>query len=171
MSFYFLLSILALQRLGELRVGNDNLEQGRKRLVSPPDEGEARRMMILHSAWFVACAAEFTLAGSLVPAPWFLAGIAILAGCQFVRHQSMHLLGKQWVHLPVAFHGQKIVKEGIYRITRHPNYLAVVIEIAVVPLLGRANFTAILFSAANGIFLWQRIKAEETQLKLARRSS
>jgi methyltransferase len=60
------------------------------------------------------------------------------------------------------------VKEGIYRFTKHPNYFVVVIEIALVPLLGQAYATAILFSAANGIFLWQRIKTEEHQLQLAR---
>ena len=44
---------------------------------------------------------------------------------------------------------------------RHPNYLAVVIEIAAVPLIGGAIFTAIIFSVGNALILAVRIPAEE----------
>jgi methyltransferase len=44
---------------------------------------------------------------------------------------------------------------------RHPNYLAVVIEIAAVPLIGGAIFTAIIFSIGNALILAVRIPAEE----------
>ncbi len=50
---------------------------------------------------------------------------------------------------------------GPYRFMRHPNYLAVVIEIAAVPMIGGAIFTAIAFSIGNALLLAVRIPTEE----------
>jgi methyltransferase len=56
------------------------------------------------------------------------------------------------------------VAAGPYQFIRHPNYLAVVIEFATLPLIGGALLTAIIFSILNFVVLYQRIRAEEQQL-------
>ena len=53
---------------------------------------------------------------------------------------------------------------GPYRYVRHPNYCAVVLEIACIPLIGGLVITAILFSLANAILLAFRIPLEERAL-------
>lgn len=168
MIFYALLGALVFQRLHEVQMGNENLSSVWEKLVEPPNKSEMRQMFVLHSSWFLSCALEYLIIGELIAPPLFLAGILILCFCQWIRFKSMSALGKSWIHLPVAFKGQKIVNTGIYRYCNHPNYLVVAIEIALVPLMGKAYFTAAVFSLINLVFLKRRIQWEEMQLKKVR---
>ena len=56
------------------------------------------------------------------------------------------------------------ITRGIYRWMRHPNYVAVVIEIAALPLVRGCWITAIVFTLANAWILSIRIPAEENAL-------
>ncbi|GAC1595005.1 MAG: hypothetical protein NVS4B10_03180 [Myxococcales bacterium] len=60
--------------------------------------------------------------------------------------------------------GEPPVTGGPYRFVRHPNYAAVVLELAAVPLIHGAFWTAALFSCANAALLAVRIRAEERAL-------
>jgi len=50
---------------------------------------------------------------------------------------------------------------------RHPNYLAVVVEMAAVPLVYGAWWTALAFSAGNLLVLRTRLRVEEAALRAA----
>ena len=54
---------------------------------------------------------------------------------------------------------------GPYRWLRHPNYLAVVIEVAALPLVHSAWLAALVWSAANALVLRARITSEEAALR------
>ena len=56
---------------------------------------------------------------------------------------------------------------GVYRFMRHPNYFAVVLECAALPLLFGAWRTAIVASATNLVLLAIRIRIEEKALAWA----
>jgi methyltransferase len=56
------------------------------------------------------------------------------------------------------------VTAGPYQYLRHPNYLAVMLEAASVPLIHGAWLSAIVFAAANAALLSVRIPAEERAL-------
>ena len=47
---------------------------------------------------------------------------------------------------------------------RHPNYVAVIAEMALLPLIHGAWLTALLFSAGNAALLYVRIRSEEQAL-------
>ena len=64
--------------------------------------------------------------------------------------------------------GAPLVTRGPYRWLRHPNYLIVAAEIAVVPLALGMPLYAAAFSALNGVLLAVRIRAEEAALRPAR---
>ncbi|MGA7279568.1 MAG: isoprenylcysteine carboxylmethyltransferase family protein, partial [Desulfocapsaceae bacterium] len=65
-----------------------------------------------------------------------------------------------------VFEGMSQVKSGPYRYFKHPNYLAVAIEIMVVPALLGAWYTALAFSIVNAaLLLFVRIPAEERALQ------
>jgi methyltransferase len=57
--------------------------------------------------------------------------------------------------------------KGPYRLLKHPNYIAVAIEITVIPLMFSCYFTAIFFSILNIFVLKRRIKIEEEALSLS----
>ena len=57
---------------------------------------------------------------------------------------------------------------GPYRFLAHPNYVVVVGEIAVLPLVFGLWQVALLFSLLNAILLWVRIRAENRALERLR---
>jgi len=63
--------------------------------------------------------------------------------------------------------GEPPVAAGPYRHLRHPNYLAVILEVAALPLVHTAWLTAALGSLGNALVLRARIRAEEAALAQA----
>ena len=75
-------------------------------------------------------------------------------------------LGKFWntkiYHIPNI----PLIKEGPYKFLKHPNYLIVIAEIAVIPMIFHLYFTAITFTLLNAIMLFVRIKEENKALQI-----
>jgi len=60
--------------------------------------------------------------------------------------------------------GARAVTRGPYRFLRHPNYLAVGVEMFALPLVHGAWLTALVFSLANAALLAVRVRCEESAL-------
>ena len=58
------------------------------------------------------------------------------------------------------------MKNGVYKYIKHPNYLIVIAEIAIIPLVFQLYYTAIAFTVLNAIMLSVRIKEENKVLKI-----
>jgi methyltransferase len=76
-------------------------------------------------------------------------------------------LGERWNTRILVVPGAPPVRRGPYRFLRHPNYLAVAIEIAALPLAFGSWRTALAFSVGNAFLLGVRIPAEERALGAA----
>jgi methyltransferase len=61
-----------------------------------------------------------------------------------------------------------LVTRGPYRFIRHPNYLVVIGEIALLPLAFGQVTNAIVFSLLNGALLAWRIRVENAALRVRR---
>ena len=57
-----------------------------------------------------------------------------------------------------------LVTGGPYRLIRHPNYVAVIVEGAALPLVHTAWLTALVFGVLNAGLLTVRIRAENNAL-------
>ena len=64
--------------------------------------------------------------------------------------------------------GAPLMTGGPYRFVDHPNYVVVVLEIAVLPLVFGLWQIALLFSLLNGAVLAIRIRAENRALSRLR---
>lgn len=75
-------------------------------------------------------------------------------------------LGKYWntkiYHIPDI----PLIRKGPYNYFKHPNYLIVIAEIAVIPMIFHLYFTAITFTLLNALMLFVRIKEENKVLLL-----
>jgi methyltransferase len=117
-------------------------------------------MVALHAGTLVAAPLESRDAHAprwLSRAALFTFGAAIL-----LRAWTLRTLGDSWnvrVLRPT-----KIVTSGPYRFIRHPNYLAVTLELASLPLIGGAFLTALSASLVNALVLARRIPFEEKLL-------
>ena len=76
----------------------------------------------------------------------------------------MVTLGERWNTRIIVMPGAAPVTRGLYRWIRHPNYVAVVIEILALPLIRGGWITAVVFTIANALVLAVRIPAEERAL-------
>jgi len=159
----FVLAI-AVQRLLEVRRSGENERRLRARGAREHAPRHFRAMQLLHGAWFAAMLLEVWL---LRPAfePWLAlgAGAAFALG-QVLRVAAMRALGERWSVRILTLPGEPPVQHGVYRYVRHPNYAGVVLEIAALPLLHGAVYTALGFSLANAALLWLRIREEERAL-------
>ena len=81
-----------------------------------------------------------------------------------LRGWTLTTLGERWTTRVLVVPGEPLVAGGPYRWLRHPNYLAVVLEIASIPLLHTAWWTAAVFSLANAAVLRVRVRTEEAAL-------
>ena len=74
-------------------------------------------------------------------------------------------LGKFWNTKIYHISNLPLVKKGPYLFIKHPNYMIVVAEMAVIPLAFHLYFTAIAFTLFNMIMLSVRIKEENKALQ------
>ena len=160
-----LILLVAFQRSTELRLAVRNERLARAAGAVEFGAGHYPWMVTLHTLFLVSCVAEvFLLERPLAPraagAMLLLLGVATA-----LRYWTISTLGERWTTKILVRPGVPLVTGGPYRFLRHPNYLAVVIEIAALPLVHGAWLTAAVFSVANAVLLTVRIRTENAALE------
>ena len=151
--------LVAAQRLVELVVARRNTA---RLLAQGAVEHGARHyplIVLLHAAWLLTLAA--VVPADRWPDPWLL-GLFVLL--QPLRAWVIASLGGRWTTRVIVLPGAAPVWHGPYRWLRHPNYLVVAAEIALLPAAFGAWAHALLFSALNAAMLAWRIRVEEAAL-------
>lgn len=158
------LGLLALERGVELAVSARHARRLLARGGVEVGRGHYRPMVAFHAAFLVACAAEAVARPSPPPPIALLAALGVLLA-QGLRWWAIAALGERWCTRVVVVPGAPpVVAVGPYRWIRHPNYLAVVLEMALVPLAFGSWRSALAFSAGNAVLLAVRIRSEERAL-------
>lgn len=166
LDFYFYLGLVAavaLERVAELWLSERNARRALARGGAEHGRGHYPAMVLLHAALLAACAAEALLFPDPPPrAAWLaVAGVGL---AQALRWWAVAALGDRWSTRVVVVPDTAPVTRGPYRFLRHPNYLAVAVEVPCLPLAWGSWRTALLFGAANALLLRVRIRAEERAL-------
>lgn len=158
------LGLVALERGGELLLSRRNARQARAAGAVESGRGHYPVMVAFHTLFLVSCAAEVLLVPRSFPGAvgWAALGAALLA--QGLRYWAVASLGARWNTRVLVWPGLPPVTSGPYRFLRHPNYLAVVVELVAVPLVYGAWVTAVVFSLGNLVLLAVRIRSEERAL-------
>jgi len=159
-----IIAILALERGVELYIAHRNAARAFAAGAVEIGQRHYRVMVGFHAAFLVACAVESILRGSGAPAAVAVPAIVAELFAQFLRYWVIFTLRSRWNTRIIVFPDARPVTSGPFRFARHPNYLAVAIEVVAVPLIGGAWVTAIVFSLGNAILLMVRIPAEERAL-------
>jgi methyltransferase len=126
--------------------------------------GHYPAMVLLHAAWLVACPLEVWLLDRPFRPVLGWSALAAFLAAMALRYWVIATLGERWTTRVLVLPGAAPVAAGPYRFTRHPNYLAVIVEIAALPLVHGAWLSAVAFSLANALLLRVRIAAEERGL-------
>ena len=121
-------------------------------------------MVMLHTALLVCALAEvWMLERPFLPILGW-AALTVVIASQTLRWWCVATLGRQWNTRVIVVPGLPLVSRGPYRLLRHPNYLAVVLEGAALPLVHSAWATAAGFTVLNAVLLARRIQVEERAL-------
>ncbi len=157
---WIILALLTLQRVVELGVARRNTA----RLVAQGGQevGAAHYPLIvlLHAAWLLALWVMVPKNSDLVM-PALIAAVLL----QFLRYWVISTLGPYWTTRIITVPDAPLVRRGPYRFLKHPNYVVVVLEIAIVPLIFAAWEIALVFSVLNAVVLTIRIRAENAALQ------
>jgi methyltransferase len=116
-------------------------------------------IVLLHAAWLIAIVA---LAPRGRPPVWGWLMLYIIL--QIPRLWIIASLGPYWTTRIISLPDEPLRRSGPYRFLRHPNYLVVAAEIAVLPLAFREASAALVFSALNLALLAWRVRIENRAL-------
>ena len=155
-----LVGLLAAQRIAELRRSARN--RNRAGAGVPASPGTYPVMVAAHVALFVTAA--WPRRARKVPRPVELVALAGVADAVCLRISVIRALGESWNVTAHVSPSTRVVTAGPYRWLRHPNYTAVAIEFACLPLAMGAVREAAWLSLANVAVLWPRVAAEEALL-------
>jgi methyltransferase len=158
-----LLGLVTAERIAELFLARHNAAalMAKGAVEVAPQHYPA--IVVMHALW-LACLWIFGATHTIDPA-W----LAVFLALQVLRVWTLMTLGPRWTTRIIVLPGAPLVSNGPYRFVSHPNYLVVVGEIAALPLCLGLLWIALLFSAANAILLFIRIRAEDAALTGSRR--
>ena len=152
-------------RVVELAITRRNLAWARAQGAREHGSDHYPWMVAVHATLLVACPLEaIALDRPFIP----LLGVPmllLLGGAMALRYWAIATLGRRWTTKIVVIPGLPVVTGGPYRFLRHPNYLAVIVEVAALPLVHTAWITALVWSIANALVLRARIGVEEVALR------
>ena len=148
------LTFVTLQRLAELALSLRNTKRLLARGAIEMAPGHYPFLVLLHASWLATL-------WFLGPGPPIeIVPLLIFAVLQLGRVWVIATLGERWTTRIIVLPGEPLINTGPYRWFNHPNYLIVIGEFAVLPLVFGLPMVAIVFSLLNFLMLWVRIGAE-----------
>jgi methyltransferase len=164
LAFTVLVLLVALERVAELVVSTRNAAWSKERGGVESGLGHYPFMVVLHTGLLVGALAEAWLRRPDVPSALAWSMLALVVASQALRWWCITTLGRRWNTRVIVVPGMAPVDSGPYRLFRHPNYVAVVVEGVALPLVHAAWITAVVFTVLNAALLVVRIRAEDAAL-------
>ncbi|GAA1651292.1 hypothetical protein MMUR_31320 [Mycolicibacterium murale] len=162
--YYLFILAVAAERLVELVVSRRNTRWSMAHGGREFGRGHYPVMVAMHTLLLVSCVVEVW--GWHRPfiawLGWPMVAVVVLS--TVVRWWCVATLGKHWNPRLIVIPNAPLIQGGPYRWIHHPNYTAVIAEVAALPLVHSAWVTAIVFSVANALVLTVRIRTENTAL-------
>ena len=163
LAVYIILALVVVQRLVEIIYAERNTKALLVRGAFEVGRSHYPFIVLLHAAWLAAIAIALP---SVTTIHWLPLGVFVLL--QLARVWVIGTLGPYWTTRIITLPNAPLVRSGPYRFVRHPNYLIVAGEIAMLPLAFGEWPVALAFSALNAAMLAWRIRQEDAALAVRR---
>jgi len=158
------IAFVTCERLFELWLSARNARRLAARGAVEHGRGHFPLFVALHVLFPLALVAEVLFLGTRPGTAW-PAWLALLVAAEALRLAAIRALGGFWNVRIWVLPGAEPVRRGPYRFLRHPNYLAVTLELLAAPMMFGAWRTALVVTALNAAALAVRIPAEERALQ------
>ncbi len=156
-----LLGFITIQRIAELILARRNTR--RLLAMGAVEHGRAHYPLVVafHATWL---AGLWIVGRGRTVDPFLLTAFAAL---QLARLWILATLRDRWTTRVIVMSGAPLVTAGPYRFVRHPNYVVVACEIALVPLALGLPVYAAVFTILHVPLLLTRIQVENRALASA----
>lgn len=151
------LAFIIVQRLSELVIAKRNTARLLAKGAYEVGANHYPVMVAMHSLW-IACLV-FLGYGETVQFGW----LAVFAVLQILRVWILGSLGSRWTTRIIILE-EPLVVRGPFKYFSHPNYMLVVAEIIVAPMVLGLVWVAVIFTVLNAVMLWVRIGVEHRAL-------
>ena len=151
------LGFIIIQRLSELAIAKRNTARLLAKGAYEVGANHYPVMVAMHSAWIV-CLLVFGY-DETVAFGW----LAVFAVLQVFRVWILGTLGSRWTTRIIILE-EPLVVRGPFKYFSHPNYMLVVAEIIVAPMVLGLGWVAVIFTVLNAAMLWVRIGVEHKAL-------
>ena len=129
--------------------------------VEPKDD-VYRLMQVAYPGAFVAMIVEGWVRGSQETT--LVAGIVTFLFAKGLKYWAIATLGERWTFRVLVPPGSIRIVRGPYRLVRHPNYVAVIGELAGLALMTAAGIAGPIGTSVFLILILARIRVEERAL-------
>ena len=151
--FTALVLATGFERLAELVVSTRHAAWSFARGGVESGRGHFGPMVVLHTGLLLACVVEVVVADRPFSAALGWPMLVLVLAAQALRWWCITTLGPQWNTRVIVVPGLSLVARGPYRLLKHPNYVAVVVEGFALPLVHTAWVTALVFTVLNAVLL------------------
>jgi methyltransferase len=148
---------------GEAVLSSFNETQLRARGAIEPEGDVIGVMRWAYPAAFIVMGVEGAVTGP-APRDVLMGGLALFGLAKALKVWAISSLGSRWTYRVLILPGAPLVTTGPYRFISHPNYLAVVGEIASVAAIVWAPLTGMLVTLGFGWLMVARIRVEDRAL-------
>ncbi|MGB7316636.1 MAG: isoprenylcysteine carboxylmethyltransferase family protein [Planktotalea sp.] len=158
---FVFLGFIIVQRLSELVIAKRNTARLLAKGAYEVGAEHYPIMVGMHSAWIVCLL--FLGYDEHVALGWLLIFVVL----QGFRIWILGTLGGRWTTRVIIL-PEPLVVAGPFKYFRHPNYMLVVAEIIVAPMVLGLVWVAVIFTVLNAAMLYVRIGVEEKALSALR---
>lgn len=148
---------------GEAALSAYNEAQLRARGAVEPQGDVIGTMRWAYPLSFIAMGIEGALTGP-APREVLLWGLAAFGAAKALKLWAITTLGGRWTYRVLVLPDTPLITSGPYRFISHPNYVAVIGEIASVAMIVWAPITGALATIGFGWLMIQRIAIEDRAL-------
>jgi methyltransferase len=163
MAFILFISFVILLRIGELILSKGNEKWLIQNGAVEYGQKHYQFIVALHILFIISLIIEYTVRQ---PITFNVFILFFYFSLLTFKTWVILSLGKFWntkiYHIP----NTPLVKKGPYQYFKHPNYMIVVAEIGVIPMIFHLYYTAVTFTLLNAIMLFVRIKEENKALQI-----
>jgi methyltransferase len=161
--FWIFLTFLLVQRVSELLLAKRNERVARVKGAVEYDEKGYKVIVLMHIFFFISLISEYILLARTLSNFWVPLLILFIIA-QILRYWAISTLGYYWNTKILVTPNTSPIRTGPYKYLNHPNYLSVILEIAVIPLIFSCYITSMIFTLLNLGLLKRRMRIEEQAL-------
>lgn len=163
-AFVALLAAVGAGRLLEMRLSRRHARALEAQGFRHEREPAFAVMVALHTSVLVGAALEVLVTDRRPPVALAIAALATFVLANLLRWWVIRTMAGHWNVRVVDALALGVVTTGPFRWVRHPNYVAVFLELLALPLIHGAYVTAAVGMAAHILVLRRRIALEERVL-------